>query len=97
MAKESQEQPVEKQSPKVKKAAKPISGDLLVYVFLAAVLGFLGYTSWQAVIPPPPTPVTSHVSPAPGVPELQLNQENKRAAPPIEIDEDDIGKTNPFE
>jgi cytochrome c-type biogenesis protein CcmH/NrfG len=97
------DQPVEKPAEGVASTAKPVkvkrklsfSPNLASFVVVVVALGYLIYGSWQA-FQTPKASGTPQASATPSIPVLKLNQDNKREAPPITVDQDGIGKQNPF-
>lgn len=88
---------VEEAPVKVAKTKRPlaISANLATFLVVVAIFGYLIYGSWQA-FKAPVEAVAIQVSPTPSIPELKLNQDNKREAPPITVDQNGIGKQDPF-
>lgn len=85
-------------APEAKGKAKrslALSPNLMTFIVVVAVFGYLIYGSWQAFEAAPVT-AAPKVAATPAIPELKLNQENKRQAPPITVDQNGIGKSDPF-
>lgn len=83
-------------APKAKKSLSfSVSPNLLAFVVVIGMLGYLIYGSWQAFQINTATPLAL-TSPTPNVPELKLNQDNKRLAPVITVDPNGVGKVDPF-
>lgn len=80
----------------VKKKGMSFSPNLMVFVCVCLVLGYLAFASWQALEIDTSADNTQTAG-APNVPKLKLNQENERQGPSIKVDEENIGKENPFE
>lgn len=79
----------------VKKKGISLSLNLISFILLTGVLGYLTYATWNAATAVSEAPIVSDV-PTPSLPVLKLNQANKREGPTITVDQGQIGKDNPF-
>jgi hypothetical protein len=79
-----------------KKVSLSLSPSLLSFVGSVLLLAYLIFGSWQA-FQSPVAVSTPAVLATPVLPVMKLNQDNKRQAPAITVDENGIGKSNPFQ
>lgn len=78
-----------------KKRSLQVSANALAMVVSLGVLGFLIFATWQAYQPSVAagTPVLTST---PALPQLKLNEDHSRKAPEIVVQEEEVGKDNPF-
>lgn len=97
------EQPAEKPDKKAAaKKGRPLSDmhpiNWIVLFILAVGVGYTGYATHGALTSSSGVVATATPTPKdPSIPELKLHQNHQRNAPEVEVNQNEIGRSNPLQ